>query len=66
VDSSSRCPVYTFQKGDETAIMEKPMLGPDEWVEVGAMEIYDDSMEFVEIAALDIVLLSPDQNKAIL
>jgi hypothetical protein len=66
VDSPFKCPAYTFQEGGKTAIMEKPLLGLDEWLEVGAMLIYNDTMECIEIAALDIVLLSSDQNQAII
>jgi hypothetical protein len=42
------------------------MLGPDQWLEVGAMEIYNESLEYIEIGALEVVLLSPDQKEAII
>jgi hypothetical protein len=41
------------------------MLGPDQWLEIGAMVIYDDILEYVDISALDITLLSSDQKEAI-
>jgi hypothetical protein len=42
------------------------MLGPDQWLEIGAMEIYDDTLESILLAALDIALLSADQKEAII
>jgi len=65
-DILSRCLAYTFREGGTTAISEKPMLGPDQWLEVGAMEIYDDTLEYIDIGALEILLLSPDQKEAII
>jgi len=66
VDTLSRSPAYTFREGGTTAITEKPALGPDQWIEIGAMEIYDDTLESIDIAALDIAPLSADQKEAII
>jgi len=66
VDILSRCLAYTFRKGGTTAITEKPMQGPDQWLEIGAMEIYDDTLEYIDIGALEITLLSADQKEAII
>jgi hypothetical protein len=66
VDILSRCPVYTYQEGGTTAISEKPMLGPDQWLEVGAMEIFDDTLEYIDIGALDIALRCSDQKETII
>jgi hypothetical protein len=41
------------------------MLRSDQWLEIGAMEIYDDTLEYIDIPALDITLLSSDQKEAI-
>jgi hypothetical protein len=65
-DILSRCPAYTFREGGTTAISEKPMLGPDQWLEIRAMEIYDESLEYIEIGVLEVALLSPDQKEAII
>jgi len=64
-DILSRCPAYTFREGGTTAIVEKPMLGPEQWLEIGAMEIYDETIECIEIGALEITLLSSEQKEAI-
>jgi len=42
------------------------MLGPDQWLEIGAMEIYDETLEYIGIGALEITLLSSDQKEAII
>jgi hypothetical protein len=42
------------------------MLRPDQWLEIGAMEIYDESLEYIEIGALEVALLSSDQKEAII
>jgi len=60
-----RCPVYTFGEGGTTVILEKAMLGPDQWLEVGAMEIYDETLEYIDIGALEITLLRSDQKEVI-
>jgi hypothetical protein len=65
-DILCRCPVYTYREGGTTAISEKPMLGPDQSLEVGAMEIFDDTYKYIEVGALDIALLSSDQKEAII
>jgi len=65
-DILSWCPAYTFREGGTTAIMEKPMLGPDQWLEIGAMEIYDETLESIDIGALEVALLSSDQKEAII
>jgi len=41
------------------------MLGPDQWLEIGAIEVYDDTLEYIDIPALDITLLSSDRKEAI-
>jgi len=65
-DILSRCPAYTFREGGTTAIMEKPMLGPEQGLEIGAMEIYDETLEYIEIGALEVTLLSSEQKEAII
>lgn len=42
------------------------MRGPDQWLEVGVMEIYDETLEYIDIGALEITLLSSDQKEAII
>jgi len=66
VDILSTCPGYTFREGGTTAITEKPMLGPDQWFEIGAIEIYDITLEYIDIGELDIALLSSDEKEAII
>jgi len=62
----SSCPAYTFREGGTTAIMETPMLGPEQWLEIGAMEIYDETLEYIEIGVLEVKLLSSKQKKSII
>jgi hypothetical protein len=42
------------------------MLGPDQWFEVGAMEMYDETQEYIDIEQLEITLLVSDQKEAII
>ena len=63
-DIISRCLAYTIREGDTTANSEQPMLGPDQWLEVRAMEIYDETLKYIDIGALEITLLSLDQKEA--
>jgi hypothetical protein len=42
------------------------MLGPDQWLEVGVMEIYDETLQYIDIGALEVTLLSSDQKEAII
>jgi hypothetical protein len=65
-DILSRYLAHTFREGGTTAISEKPMLGLDQGLEVGAMEIFDETSEYIDIGALDVVLLSSDQKEAII
>jgi hypothetical protein len=44
---------------------EKSMVGPDQWLEIGALEIYEDTLEYIDISALGITLLSSDQKEGI-
>ena len=66
VDILSRCLAYTFREGGTTAISEKPMLGPDQWLEIRAMKIYDETLEYIDLGVLEIMLLSSDQKEAII
>jgi hypothetical protein len=65
-DIQSTCPAYKLSEGGTTPISGKPMLGPDHWLEVGAMKINDETLEYIDIGALDIMLLSSDQKEAII
>jgi len=62
-DILSRCPVYNTGVGGTTAIVEKPMLGPDQWLEIGAMEIDDDEYEVIEIGAMEIAKMDTVQKE---
>lgn len=42
------------------------MLGPVQWLEVGVIEIYDETLEYIDIGAFEITLLSSDQKEAII
>jgi len=43
-DILSRCPAYTIREEGTTAISEKLMLGRDKWLEVGSVEIYNETL----------------------
>jgi len=65
-DILSRCPAYTFRVGGTTAITTEPLLGPDQWLEVGAMEIEDDNFQEICIEAMEVELLLPERKRKII
>jgi hypothetical protein len=62
-DILSRCPADTSGVGGTTAMVEKPMLGPDQWLEIGAMEIDDDEYEVIDTEALEISKMDRAQKE---
>jgi len=62
-DILSRSQVYTIGEGGTIAITEKPILGQNQWLEIGGMEGYDDTLEYIDIGGLDIMLLGSDQKE---
>jgi hypothetical protein len=62
-DILSRCPAYTFREGGTTAITTEPLLGPDQWLEIGAMEIQDEDFQEISIGAMEVETLLPEQKK---
>jgi len=62
-DILSRCTAYTSGVGGTTAMVEKPMLGPDQSLEIGAMETDDDEYEVIEIRAMEIAKMDPAQKE---
>jgi len=45
--------------------MDEPLLAPEQWLEIGAMEIEEDDDETIEIGALDIDNMIPGQKEKI-
>ena len=64
-DIHSRCSAYTSRVGGTTAVMDEPLLAPEQWLEIGAMEIEEDDDETIEIGALDIDNMIPGQKEKI-
>jgi len=46
--------------------MEKPLLGPEQWLEIGAMEVEDDDYNTIDIGAIDVDQLLPAQKERII
>jgi hypothetical protein len=49
-----------------TAITTEPLLGPDQWLEVGAMEIENEEYQEIAIEAMEIEMWLPEQKKRII
>jgi len=64
-DILSRCPAYTSRVGGTTAIATEPLLGPEQWLEVGAMEIEDEEFQEINIGAIEVESLLPEQKQRI-
>jgi hypothetical protein len=52
--------------GGTTAITTEPLLGPEQWLELGAMEIKDLDFTKIDIGVKEIELLLPEQKKRII
>jgi len=65
-DILSWCPAYTFRKGGTTAISTEPRLGPEQWLEVGAMEIENEEFQEICIGAMAVEILLPEQKRNII
>jgi len=65
-DILSRCPAYTSRVRGTTAITTEPLLRPEQWLEVGAMEIEDDEFQEINIGAMEVESLLPEQKQRII
>jgi len=65
-DILSRCQAYTSRKGGTTATTTEPLLGPEQWLEVGAMEIEDEDFQEICIGAMEVASLLPEQKQKII
>jgi len=52
--------------GGTTAIKTEPLLGPEKWLEVGAMEIEDDESQEIYIGVMEVESLLPEQKQRII
>jgi hypothetical protein len=52
--------------GGTTAITTEPLLGPEQWLEIGAMEIEDDEFQEINIGAMEVESLLPEQKQRII
>jgi hypothetical protein len=57
-DALSRCPEFTAREGGTTSTEKKPLLGPDFWAEIGALNLKDDDEEIV-LAGFSVLKLTP-------
>jgi len=64
-DIHSRCPPYTSGVGSTTAVREKPLLGPEQWLEIEATEIEDNDYDTIDIRAVEVDQLIPEQKERI-
>jgi len=62
-DIFSRCLAYTFRVGGTTAISTETQLGPEQWLEVGAMKIKDNDFKEICIRAMEVKLVLPEQKQ---
>ena len=70
-DLLSRCLAFTSREGGTTSATEQIMLRKEQWLEVGAMQLEEESVETIQLSALDIETLLPEgksriQEKAML
>jgi len=70
-DILSRFPVFTSRGRGKTSATNKTMLRKEQWSDIGAIQIEDDSIETSPLAVLDVEILLPEakariQEKAML
>jgi hypothetical protein len=46
--------------------MTEPLLGPEQWLEVGAIEIEDDDFQEISIGAMEVESLLPEHKQRII
>jgi len=64
-DILSRCLVFTSREGGTTSATEQIMLRKEQWLEVGAMQLEEESVETIQLSALDIETLLPEEKTSI-
>jgi hypothetical protein len=55
-DILSRFPAYSFKQQGTTTITEIPVTVHEESLETRPMELYDKTLEYIDIAVMDIAL----------
>jgi len=58
--------VNTSREGATTVIVEKPLLGPEQWLEIGVLEIYQDDLQYIDIGTIEIAPLSSEEMEYII
>src|ERR1700681_2274822 len=53
-DALSRCPEFISREGGTESTETKALLGPELWLDIGAMEINDDEIEEISMAGFSI------------
>jgi len=64
-DIFSRCPAFTSGEGGTTAAENKMLLRKEQRLEIGAMQLDDNSHQVINIGALDIDQLLPEAKERI-
>jgi hypothetical protein len=58
-DALSRCPELTAQEGGTTSTEKKPLLGPEFWTEIGALNLEEENDEEIVLAGFSVLSLTP-------
>jgi len=53
-DKPSRCSAYTLGVGGTMVVERILLLGSDQWLVIGAMEIEDDNYQQIDLAAKEV------------
>ena len=61
-DALSRCPEFISREGGTESTEKKALLGPELWVEMGAMEL-DDETEEICLAGFSVKKLTPGMKE---
>ena len=65
-DILSRCPAFTSREGGTTSATNQPMLGKEQWLEIGAMDLDFVDYESIQISAIEVDQLLPEARERIM
>ena len=59
-DALSRCPEFIAKEGGTTSTDNKPLLGPEYWTEIGALNLEEEEEEEIILAGFSLMKLVPE------
>jgi hypothetical protein len=64
-DTLSRCPALSSSEGGTNSALNQTMLKEDQWLEVGAVELNQETFRTIDKCAIEVELLLPEAKERI-